>query len=30
VIIIVGAIYFLIAQRNTPETVQPTQAQASA
>jgi amino acid transporter len=28
-ILIVGAIYFLIAQRNTPETVQPTQAQAN-
>jgi len=30
VIIIVGAIYYLIAQRNAPETVQPTQAQSNA
>jgi amino acid transporter len=30
VIIIVGAVYYLIAQRNAPETVQPTQAKANA
>jgi hypothetical protein len=30
VIIIVGAIYYLVAQRNAPETVQPTQAPSQA
>jgi amino acid transporter len=29
IIIIVGAVYYFIAQRNAPQTVQPTQAQAS-
>jgi amino acid transporter len=30
IIIIVGAVYYFIAQRNAPETVQPTQAQSQA